>query len=227
MKKSDNALDVFSSLVQQRRSVRAFLRQQVPQEQLIQILEIAARTPSNCNTQPWCMHLVSGAALEALRDVLPAHFTAGELSLDFPYEGRYNGVFKERQYASAQALYESQGIARGDKMARSESFMRNFIFFDAPHVAFIFLPEPFGLREAADVGMYVQSFLLALTAAGLGGCPQTALSFFAEPVRAQLGIDESQKLLLGISLGYPDWDASVNQCRTNRAPLSQTVSIHT
>ena len=113
--------------------------------------------------------------------------------MDFPYDGVYEGVYKERQHGSAQALYDAVSITREDKAARHEQFMRNFTFFDAPHVAFLFLPEPFGLREAADLGMYAQTLMLALTAHGLGSCPQTALSFQADYVREQLGIDAEQQ----------------------------------
>jgi nitroreductase len=136
--------------------------------------------------------------------------------MDFPYDGQYQGVYKERQYQAATDLYSAMGIAREDKAGRNEQFMQNFRFFGAPHVAFIFLPEPFGLREAADCGMYAQSLMLALTAEGLASCPQTALSFNADLVREVLGIGAENKLLFGISFGEEDTDAAVNNCRTQR-----------
>ena len=151
---------------------------------------------------------------------------AGDMSMDFPYEGKYEGVYKERQYGSAQALYDAVNIAREDKAGRQVQFMRNFTFFDAPHVAFMFLPEPFGLREAADLGMYAQTLMLAMTAHGLGSCPQTALSFQADFIRQSLGIDASNKLLFGISFGYPDPDAPANTCVTDRASVVDSVVFH-
>ena len=146
---------IFADVVNARRSLRAFKPEAVPADVLEAVFSIAQRAPSNCNTQPWIVHVASGDKVEALRTAMPKGFMAGELSMDFPYDGTYDGVYKERQYGSAQALYDSVGIAREDKAARQQQFMRNFTFFDAPHVAFLFLPEPFGLREAADLGMYV------------------------------------------------------------------------
>ena len=151
---------------------------------------------------------------------------AGKFTMDFPYDGTYEGVYKERQYGSAQALYDSVGITRKDKERRQEVFMRNFTFFDAPHVAFLFMPEPFGLREAADLGMFAQTLMLSLTAHGLGSCPQTALSFQADLVREHLGVEPSNKLVFGISFGYPDLDAPVNSCATDRADLADVVTFH-
>lgn len=213
-------------LLHQRRSIRAFLPQRLSGDILETVFEQAGRAPSNCNTQPWVTRVVSGAVLESLRTELPERFMAGDVSLDFPYEGKYDGIYKQRQYEAAAALYGAQGIERGDKSAREASFLRNFEFFGAPHVAFVFMPSHFGLREAADVGMYVQSVLLAMTALGVGACPQTALGFMANPIRSALGVDDSEKLLLGISFGYPDTDAAINQCHTTRASLDETVKFY-
>ena len=221
-----DSAEMFNEVVEQRRSLRAFLPEPVDGSVVRRVFEVAARAPSNCNTQPWRVHVASGPCIEALRDVLPARFLAGEISLDFPYDGKYEGVYKDRQYAAAQALYSAAGIAREDRARRDQQFMRNFTFFDAPHVAFFFLPEPFGLREAADLGMYAQTVMLAMTAHGLGSCPQTALSFLAEPVRELLGIEAENRLLFGLSFGYPDMDAPANACQTERASLDDTVVFH-
>ena len=217
---------IFDRIVAQRRSLRAYLPQAADKETLETIFSVAQHAPSNCNTQPWLVHVASGASLQALKDEMSTRFMAGDMSLDFPYEGVYEGVYKERQYGSAQALYDAVNIAREDKAGRHQQFMRNFTFFDAPHVAFLFLPEPFGLREAADLGMYAQTLMLALTAHGMGSCPQTALSFQANFIREQLGIDASNKLVFGMSFGYPDPDAPANSCATDRAALADTVTFH-
>jgi nitroreductase len=217
---------VLDRIVAQRRSLRAYLPQAADNETLETIFSVAQHAPSNCNTQPWLVHVASGASLQALKDEMSTRFMAGDMSLDFPYDGVYEGVYKERQHGSAQALYDSVNITREDKAGRHQQFMRNFTFFDAPHVAFLFLPEPFGLREAADLGMYAQTLMLALTAHGMGSCPQTALSFQANFIREQLGIDASNKLVFGMSFGYPDPDAPANSCATDRAALADTVTFH-
>lgn len=218
--------EVFAAVVNQRKSVRAFKPGPVPQDILDKVFRTSLRAPSNCNTQPWQVHVASGAAIGKLRQELPEHFMQGQFTMDFPYDGSYAGVYKERQYGAAQALYDAMGIAREEKDRRHLAFMRNFSFFDAPHVAFMFLPEPFGLREAADLGMYAQTLMLTLTAHGLGSCPQTALSFQADFVREKLDIDPGNKLVFGMSFGYPDPDAPANTCSTDRAALSDTVTFH-
>jgi hypothetical protein len=217
---------IFDETVASRRSLRAFLPQAVDTDTLETVFSVAQRAPSNCNTQPWVVHVASGAALQKLREEMPGRFMSGEFSMDFPYDGNYDGVYKDRQYGSAQALYDSVNITREDKAARHEQFMRNFAFFDAPHAAFLFLPEPFGLREAADLGMYAQTLMLAMTAHGLGSCPQTALSFQANFIRETLSVNAGNKLVFGMSFGYPDPDAPANTCTTDRASLADSVTFH-
>ena len=220
-----NSEQVFADIVSRRRSMRDFKPDPVPRELIESVFGTAQRAPSNCNTQPWFVHVVTGEKLERLRETLPAKFAAGEIALDFPYDGQYEGVYKERQYASASALYDSLGIARDQKAERNAWFMRNFSFFDAPAVAFFTLPTGFGLREACDLGMFAQTVMLGLTAHGLGSCPQTALAFLANVIRPALSLGDHEQLMFGMSFGYPT-DTAVNEVTTERASLADVVTFH-
>ena len=220
-----NPTQVFLDVVSRRRSTRDFKSDPVPRELIESVFGTAQRAPSNCKTQPWFVHVVTGETLEQLRQELPAKFAAGEIALDFPYDGQYEGVYKERQYASAAALYDSLGIARDQKAERNAWFMRNFSFFDAPAVAFFTLPTGFGLREACDLGMFAQTVMLGLTAHGLGSCPQTALAFLANVIRPALSLGDHEQLMFGMSFGYPT-DTAVNEVTTERASLGDVVTFH-
>lgn len=214
------------SLITGRRSVRAFTKQSATPELLEKIFSIAQTAPSNCNTQPWQVHVASGEKLEQLRTAFPEATMQGKISLDFPYEPKYQGVYQDRQYDAANQMYSAMGIERQDKPKRNAAFMNNFNFFGAPHVAFIFLPEEFGIREAADVGMYAQNLMLTIQGFGLASCPQTSLSYQADLVREVLDIDPSNKLLFGISFGYENTEEKVNNTRVGRATLSESTHFH-
>ena len=225
MRDMSETSQTFLDIVKSRRSMREFKSDPVPDSVIEAVFGTAQRAPSNCNTQPWFVHVVTGETLERLRTELPAKFAAGEIALDFPYDGQYEGVYKERQYASAAALYDSLGIAREQKAERNVWFMRNFSFFDAPAVAFFTLPTGFGLREACDLGMYAQTVMLGLTAHGLGSCPQTALAFLANVIRPTLSLGDHEQLMFGMSFGYPT-ESAVNEVRTARAGLGEVVTFH-
>ena len=225
MSESEDTGALFLDIVARRRSMRDFKPDPVPTEIIESVFGGAQRAPSNCNTQPWFVHVVTGETLEQLRAELPAKFAAGEIALDFPYDGQYEGVYKDRQYASATALYDSLGIAREQKAERNAWFMRNFSLFDASSVAFFTLPTGFGLREACDLGMFAQTVMLGLTAHGLGSCPQTALAFLANVIRPTLGLGDHEQLMFGMSFGFPT-DTAVNEVRTDRAALKDVVTFH-
>jgi len=216
----------FESIVRARQSVRAFKSDPVPKDIIERIFGVALRAPSNCNTQPWYAHVVTGEALESLRTQLPEKFMAGDMLPDYPYDGKYTGVYKERQHAAAATLYDALDIPREQKGERQSWFLNNFRFFDAPAVCFFTLPAGFGLREACDLGMFAQTVMLGLVANGLGSCPQTALGFMANTIKPALGIADDQLLLWGLSFGYPDWAAPVNRAITDRASLESVVRFY-
>lgn len=216
-----------SDVIRARRSVRGYLPTEVPEATLREVFALAQQAPSNCNTQPWIVHAVQGETANLLRQRLrAAALDPRQHQPDFPYDGRYDGIYKERQFDAAMRLYGAMEIAREDKAGRAEGFLRNYGFFGAPHAAFVFLPEPFGLREAIDCGMYAQTLMLALASHGIASCPQTALSLQAPLVREMLGVPPEHKLLFGISFGYEDPADKANRCRVERAGLDGAVTFH-
>lgn len=206
----------FADLVERRASIRAFLAEPLPRADIERALELACRAPSNCNTQPWMIAVASGAVRDRLAAAIGGDMMRGHMAPDLPYDGRYASVYRERQFAAAEALYNAVGIGREDTAARRAQFMRNYAFFDAPHVAFFFLPAGFGVREAADLGMCAQTFMLAMTSMGYASCPQTSLSFHPERVRAEFELEPGSQLLFGVSFGRPHPAAPVNTVRVAR-----------
>ena len=210
-----------------RRSVRGFLPDEAPEAKLREIFELARWAPSNCNVQPWTPHVVSGEALKRLRDSLVAAGLRDEpIKPDWPAEGKFSGVHRQRQVDAAQQLYGAMGVERRDLIGRKNAYIRNHAFFGAPHAVFIFMSEPFDTREAADIGMYAQTLMLALTANGLASCAQGALSLYPDIVREHLGAPANYKLLFGVSFGYEDPDAPANAARVGRASLDDSVKFH-
>lgn len=213
-------------LIRGRRAVRAFRPEEVPADTMRAVFELAGHAPSNSNTQPWHVEVVSGAARERLADALVRAHAAGRMSVDFPYrEGLFQGVLQTRRADFGARLYETLGIPRGDTDLLEGYNTQSLRFYSAPHVAMLFAPNNTEARIAADMGIYAQTLLLAMTAHGIASCPQALLSFYADTVRAELGVDD-RKLLMGISFGYADDTAAVNAVRIPRADLSETTRFH-
>jgi nitroreductase len=210
-----------------RRSVRGYQPREVPPEILHKVFALAQRAPSGCNLQPWIPHVVSGASLVALRDKLTTAATSGkEIDPDWHLPSKYTGIYRDRQHETATTMYGAMGIARDDREGRQAAMLRNYVFFDAPHVVFIFLARPFDTREMADVGMYAQTLMLAMTAHGIASCAQGALSTYPHLIRDHLGLSEDHRLLFGISFGYEDTEVKANATRLARAALDEAVRFH-
>ncbi|MGY4274150.1 nitroreductase [Streptomyces sp. M18.1] len=213
-------------LIRDRRAIRAFRPDPVPEETLRAIFTLAGAAPSNSNAQPWRVEVVSGAARERLADALRAAHAVNRTSVDFPYsEDMYAPVHRERRAAFGAGLYGALGIAPDDHAARAAYDEESLGFYGAPHAAFLFVTGDGGPRLAADVGTYLQTLLLAMTAYGVASCPQGLLSFYADTVRDQLGVTEG-RLLVGVSFGYADPAAPVNRATAGRAALEEVTAFH-
>jgi nitroreductase len=180
------------------------------------------------NQQPWTTHIVSGSKRDELSRALHEANNAGHLTPDFSWdEMKFAGRLGERRREHGKLYYKNLGVMRDDVEARRLAGAINFSFFNAPHVALLFMPSiGDNVRVTGDIGMYGQTFLLSLAARGLGAVPQTVLGLYADTVRNVLHVPADMKLLFGISFGYPNLQAPANQARIGRDPLSDSVIFH-
>jgi nitroreductase len=117
------------------------------------------------------------------------------------------------------------GIQWEDKAGRADASLRNFELFDAPHVAFFCMKDIFGGQSAADVGMYTQTLMLAMTAHGLASCAQGTMGHYPDLVRETFGLDPDMTVLYGLSFGYEDKTVAANAARTTRADRTESVQF--
>lgn len=214
------------NLLHSRHSPRQFLPTPMPTSEIRGVLEDAQTAPSNSNTQPWAVHVVSGAARDALSGALVQAFEEENYSPDFTADYG-EGIYRERASDHAALVYERRGVERSDAEGRRNVVRENLTFYDAPHVALLFVPMiGDGVRTAGDIGMYAQTFLLSLTARGFHGIPQTVLGMYADVVRETLNVCDDFKLLFGISFGTADPAAPVNSVRMHRLPIEESVTLH-
>lgn len=223
---SEDRIGVLEELLNERYSVRAFLPQEVARETIDRLLRAAQRTASWCNSQPWRVIIASGEAKERFRKAIYAAAASGaEQGHDFPPPREYLGVYLERRRESGFQLYNTLGIARGDKAAYARQALENYNFFGAPHVAIIHTDEPLGVYGAIDCGAYVGNFMLAAQALGLGTIAQAALARHSKLIRRHFNLANDRRIVCGISFGYADHAHLVNSYRTSRAKVADAVTF--
>lgn len=213
-------------VIRARRSVRGFLPKPVPEETIREIFELAQLAPSNCNIQPWRVFVASGAARDRLREGMTGAIKKGQPPKpDYHYPDKFDAPYRQHQVECAVALYNEMGIGRDDKAGRFRAMLRNFEFFDAPHILFIGMDEKFGETVALDVGIYLQTLMLAMTSRGVSCCAQGAMRSYPDVIRTEFGVGPEIKILVGMSFGYEDPEVAANRTRTTRAPLGENVKF--
>ena len=208
--------------INERRSIRMFLPDKlVPRELVDRALELAIRAPSNSNVQPWHLRLVSGAARESLVAAL-----LDEASSKPPVVPELPELFAHLRRELGAKVYGSMGITRDDSEGRRIAVLRNWEFFRAPLAGIVCMHRDLHYVDSLGVGMFLQTFLLALTARGLGTCVQVSIAGYPEIVREQLSISDEYAILCGLAIGYPDPTFPANTLRTDRNPIEHNVVFH-
>lgn len=221
-------MDVLQA-IQERRSIRAFKPDPVPKETIDKILEISQRSPSGTNTQPWHVHVCTGSVKQAITDDVMAMAMGGQgksyEAHDY-YPATWKDVHRDRRRGVGWSLYGLLGIEKGDREASARQGLRNFKFFDAPVGLFVTTDSYLARGNWADVGMYIQTIMLAAKGFGLETCPQAAWIPYQEPIFKHLGIPEDQELVTGMALGYADPDAIENTLVSDREEVTNVARYH-
>lgn len=215
--------DVLARLLAARHSCRAFRPDPVPRPVIERIVRTAGRTASWCNTQPWQLVVTSGAATERFRDALLAQPAAGT-GRDIGPDPVYEGAHLLRRRACGYQLYDSVGIARGDREASARQARENLRLFGAPHVAIVSADRSLGPYGAMDCVAFVSGFLLVAESLGVATIAQAALASHAALIRGHLGLPASRDVVCGISFGYEDAAHPANAFRTGRAETDELVT---
>lgn len=215
----------FDEVVHERRSVRGFTSRPVSPALMREVFELAQRAPSNCNVQPWSVVVASGGACRTLSAAMTSRADAGDFGDAEDPMNVFEGEHRRLQIACAAEMYGHMGIARDDVPGRMRAVRRNFELFDAPHVAVVTMRKSYGLGVAMDVGMFVQTLMLAMWSRGIGSCAQASLRQYPTLIREHLHIPEEQRIMCGISFGYEDEGVAANRTRQHREPLASNITF--
>lgn len=188
----------------QRWSCRAFAPDPVPRGVQDRLFALAQRTASWCNTQPWQVHVTEPAATRRFTRGLRRHVETHDQVSDLPMPVGYHGVYQARRREAGYGLYDSVGIERSDRPARSAQMLRNFDCFGAPHVAIVSTDRDQGVYGAVDCGGYVANLLNVAHSLGVATVPQAAIAQFSDHVREFFALTDDRLVVCAVSFGYPD-----------------------
>jgi nitroreductase len=212
-----------SDAIRRRKSIRAFLDTPVDDATIAELLELAARAPSGGNVQPWRIYVVGADTMPRFQE-----FMAGREMETPGYEIYPPGLwepYRTNRFALGEQMYAQLGIPREDKTARFAHLARNYEFFGAPVGVFCFIDRRMGPPQWSDLGMFLQTFMLAAAERGIDTCPQEAWAVWSQAVAEFVGAPDEEMLFCGVAVGHADPDAPVNHLESDRMPLEEWATF--
>lgn len=227
-----NSAAVIEHALLTRHSCRAFRSAPVPRATIERLLWLAARSASNANCQPWQVHVLHGAAKQALTNDLLASYDhtgpPGEAEYDYqPGPEEWPEPFRSRRRRFGEGLYRGTlGIAADDTEGRRAHHRRNYDFFGAPVGLVITVSR--GPRDSAliDAGLFLSSLMIAARALDLHTCAQASFLDFAPVLRRHLVIPEDHLIVCAMALGYADDTHRLRDHRTTREPVTSFATFY-
>jgi len=221
---------IVDAAISSRMSARAFTAQPVQRQLITALLQVASRSPSGTNTQPWKVYVLQGASRDTLCDkVCSAHDAiranadlAGEYREEYDYyPEKWVSPYIDRRRENGWGLYGLLGITKGDKDQMHLQHQRNYKFFDAPVGLMFTIDRVMGRGSLLDYGMFLQSIMVAARGHGLHTCPQAAWNGFSKIILPHIGAGDNEMLVCGMALGYADMSNVVNTFHTPRVPVEE------
>jgi nitroreductase len=220
-------MDVTEAVVT-RRSVRAFRLEAVPLSEVIDILQTAARAPSGSNLQPWKVYVVAGAARDELVERVKKQILEkpqGETPEHQIHPAPMPEPHQARFMRTSELLYGAIGLQREDMVGRAAHLRKNWEFYGAPVGLIFTIHREFQPSQWAHVGMYMQNVMLLAHDRGIDTCAQEAWALWPSVIREYLRIPTVELVYCGMAMGKGDPTAPINQFVSERADISEYVTI--
>lgn len=207
-------MDVFEA-IRDRRSIRKYKPDPIPDEHIRTIIEAATLAPSASNAQMWRFLVISNKdILVKLRDVILARldeFDSGPNS-----ETLSAKIKAARYYSSFFADAPTTIIVLGEPYHSA---------LDAVMTEHGWTPAQISdLRQRPDIqsiGAAIQNICLAAHAMGYGTCWMTGPTIAGPEMEKLLGIQAPWKIIALVPIGIPDYDPPTRP----RKPLDQVLEF--
>jgi nitroreductase len=214
-----------------RRSIRAFLRTPVAIDEVNGILDVARHAASGMNTQPWHVHVLTGASKDRLSNAIAAVDNDAQMAAALTEPYHYYPIdwvspYVDRRRKVGWDLYGLLGIAKGDQQRMHAQHGRNYRFFDAPVGLIFTVNRVMQAGSLMDYGMFLQSLMVAARARGLDTCAQVAFTKFHSVIGNELGLPDTEMVVCGMSLGYADPACIENTLVTERESVDSFTTYH-
>ena len=211
--------------VRTRKATRAMLSTPLSEQEIRELLELAARAPSWANSQPWQVYVATAEKLTRLKARWRQEFSQGIPAArpDIPAPG--HGDWAEAPRCTENILrlkqHRLEAMAGSKEQFDQQTMERMLDFYGAPVCVYLGLPRRLGAYSFYDVGAFGQTLMLAAAERGIQSMPAFSLVYFGDILHQELGVPEDISVFMGICLGYADETHPMNRFDSERMPRGQ------
>ncbi len=201
-------------VIKERKTIRAFKPDPIPKEKIEEILKLAIHAPSAINLQPWEFIIVTGEEKERLGRRLIKAYKEKQISCS---PGNVKPLPKTYGKRGAKTLelmkpfFEEMGV-NSDKFINEGSCN----FYGDPVAVFICLDDSFPMARMVDIGLALGYLVLTAHEFGLATCPIGLIIAYEDEIKDLLNIPENKNVVIGVALGYADWNIPINRFKSQR-----------
>ena len=217
----------FSKVITERRAIRRYKPDMVPDDVVREILTEARWAPSATNTQSTHVFVLSGEPLRQFKTELKQYAESEvEPNPDIPGKPvpqyllpRQQELFQARSsfIAAEEAKMGIQPPAQpvSPMVAGAE-------IFGAPIVLMLAFSKEAGIGFGCfDAGMFALAITLAAEDRGLGTCITGGNTRYPDLIRKVIPGTENMNYTVAIAMGYPDSEAPINRFPRTRAAVDE------
>ena len=207
--------------IRERKSIRAYKHDPIPKETIEEILRLTTHAPSAINLQPWEFIVVTGEEKERLSRKLIKAYKEKQISCSPGNVKPLPETYRQRGIASSESMepYLKQ-IGVPFKQFTNEGSCN---FYGAPVAIIICLDDSFSKARMVDIGVALGYLVLSAYGFGLATCPIGLIAAYEDEIKDLLNIPENKNVIIGIALGYPDWENPVSRYKSPRENLDKLV----
>ena len=208
-------------VINERKSIRAFKTDPVPREKIEDILRLSILAPSAINLQPWEFIVVTGEEKERLSRRLMKAYREKKISCSPEAVKPLPKTYGKRGAKTLELMnpfFKEMGV-NSDQFVNEGSCN----FYGAPVAIIVCLDDSFSKARLVDTGVALGYFVLTAHDFGLGTCPIGLITAYEDEIKDLLDIPENKNVVIGLALGYPDWESPINRFKSQRDDLSQMI----
>lgn len=203
-----------TTIIKERKSIRAFRPDPVPGQTIRDILALAVQAPSAINLQPWEFIVVAGEERKRLSRRLLKAYREKNISCSPGNVKPLASTFTSRGVQSFEGMkpYLDEMGSEFNRFINEGSCN----FYGSPVAIILCLDNAFSKARYVDVGIALGYLVLAAHHYGLHTCPIGLITAYEDDVKDVLDIEENKDVVISVALGYPDWDSPINRFRSSK-----------